>query len=77
MSERLPALKAQEIIRALERAGFTVVRTSGSHKILDHHTDPRRTVIVPDHGSRDLKRGTVRSIIRQSGLSVEEFRKLL
>jgi hypothetical protein len=38
---------------------------------------PRRTVTVPVHGNRDLKRGTLRSIIRQAGLSVEEFKTLL
>jgi predicted RNA binding protein YcfA (HicA-like mRNA interferase family) len=73
----LPALKASQVIRALERAGFVVVRTSGSHKVLDLAKDPRRTVIVPDHGSQDLKRGTVRGIIKQSGLTVEDFLALL
>jgi predicted RNA binding protein YcfA (HicA-like mRNA interferase family) len=39
--------------------------------------DPTRTVVVPVHGNRDLKPGTLRSVIRQAGFSVEEFTQLL
>jgi predicted RNA binding protein YcfA (HicA-like mRNA interferase family) len=60
----------------LERAGFAVVRTSGSHCRLIHRTDPARKVTVPYH-NRDLKRGTLRAIIAQAGLTVEEFNALL
>lgn len=74
---RLPVVKAAAAVRALERAGFLVVRTAGSHCVLDHRDDPSRTVIVPLHGPRDLKPGTLRGVIRQAGLTVEEFRKLL
>jgi predicted RNA binding protein YcfA (HicA-like mRNA interferase family) len=63
MNDRLPALKAREIIRALERAGFAISRTSGSHCRLIHTTDAARKVTVPLHGSSDLKRGTMRAII--------------
>lgn len=77
MNDRLPALKAREVIRALERAGFAVSRTSGSHCRLIHTTNPARKVTVPLHGSTDLKRGTVRAIIAQAGLTVAEFIGLL
>lgn len=77
MSGRLPALKASQVIRARGKTGFVVVRTSGSHKVLDQTEDPRRTVVVPDHGARGLKRGTVRAINKQAGLTVEEFLALL
>jgi predicted RNA binding protein YcfA (HicA-like mRNA interferase family) len=77
MNERLPSVKAREVIRALERAGFFVSRTSGSHCRLIHATDPARKVTVPLHGSSDLKRGTLRSIISQAGLTVGEFIALL
>lgn len=76
MSERLPSLKPREVIRALERAGFDVVRTSGSHCRLIHRTDPARKVTVPLHNV-DLKRGTLRAIIAQSGLTVDQFITLL
>jgi predicted RNA binding protein YcfA (HicA-like mRNA interferase family) len=54
-----------------------VDRIVGSHHVLTHPDDARRTVTVPFHGARSLKTGTLRSIIRQAGLSVEEFRELL
>jgi predicted RNA binding protein YcfA (HicA-like mRNA interferase family) len=72
MNERLPALTAREIIRVLGRAGFVISRTSGSHCRLVHETDPARKVTVPVH-SGDLKRGTLRAIIAQAGLTVAEF----
>jgi predicted RNA binding protein YcfA (HicA-like mRNA interferase family) len=77
MNQRLPSVKAREVIRALERAGFTVSRTSGSHCRLVHATDPARKVTVSLHGSTDLKRGTLRAIITQAGLTVAEFIELL
>ena len=77
MNDRTPALKAREVIRALERAGFVVSRTSGSHCRLIHTTNPARKVTVPLHGSTDLKRGTMRAIISQAGLTVAEFIGLL
>lgn len=77
MNGRLPSLTAREVIRALERAGFAVSRTSGSHCRLVHKTDPVRKVTIPLHGSADLRRGTLRSIIAQAGLTLPEFLALL
>jgi predicted RNA binding protein YcfA (HicA-like mRNA interferase family) len=77
MSERLPSLKAREVIRALRRAGFSVTRTSGSHCRLVHDADPTRQVTVPVHSGKDLKRGTTQGILRQARLTVEEFNALL
>jgi predicted RNA binding protein YcfA (HicA-like mRNA interferase family) len=74
---RLPSIKASEVIRALEKAGFVVVRIKGSHHILIHRHDPARITNVPSHASYDLPRGTLRAIIRQAGLTVEEFVALL
>ena len=76
MNQRLPAVTAREAIRALERAGFIVSRTSGSHCRLVHARDPARKVTVPVH-SGDLKRGTLRAIIAQAGMTVAEFVALL
>jgi predicted RNA binding protein YcfA (HicA-like mRNA interferase family) len=77
VNARLPSLGGRRAIRALERAGFVIRRTHGSHYILSHPDDPARAVTVPVHGNRDLKPGTLRSIVRQAGLSVEEFLELL
>ena len=76
MNQRLPALSAREVIRALERAGFAVSRTSGSHCRLVHTGNPARKITIPVH-SGDLKRGTLRGIIAQAGLTVAEFIALL
>ena len=72
MSERLPAFSGREIIRVLERHGFMLVRQSGSHAIY-YHTDGRRTT-VPIHGKRSLGRGLLRQIMRDAGLTTEDFK---
>ncbi|MEK9139647.1 MAG: type II toxin-antitoxin system HicA family toxin [Nitrospirota bacterium] len=72
MSRRLPSLTPKEVLRALQRAGFFVHHTSGSHYILKHPDRPALRVTVAFH-NRDLKRRTLESIVEQSGLSVEEF----
>ena len=72
MSRRLPSLTPKEILRALQRAGFFVHHTSGSHYILKHPHRPTLRVTVAFH-NRDLKRRTLESIVEQSGLSVDEF----
>jgi predicted RNA binding protein YcfA (HicA-like mRNA interferase family) len=72
MNDRLPALTARDVIRALGRAGFVISRTSGSHCRLIHATNSARKVTVPVH-SGDLKRGTLRAIIAQAGMTVAEF----
>ena len=74
---RLPAVSGRLVIRALTNLGFVVDRVVGSHHVLVHPDDPTRTVTIPVHGNRDLKPGTLRGIIRQTGLTVEEFAGLL
>jgi predicted RNA binding protein YcfA (HicA-like mRNA interferase family) len=77
MGGQLPAVSGKRVIQALSKAGFIVNRIAGSHHLLVHPNDKTRAVTVPLHGNRDLKPGTLRSIIRQTGLTVEEFSKLL
>ena len=71
---RLPRLSGRECVKALQVAGFSVKRQHGSHVIL-RRDDPYAQVVVPDHA--ELDRGTLRGIIRQPGLSVAEFLRLL
>jgi predicted RNA binding protein YcfA (HicA-like mRNA interferase family) len=73
MSKKLPALKPKKVIKALERNGFTVHHTTGSHYILKKDT---LRVTVAYH-NKDLKPRTLASIIEQAGLTVEEFLNLL
>lgn len=67
----------KQAVRALERGGFDVLRVKGSHHILRKPGVLTSKVIVPVHGAEDLPPGTLRSIIRQSGLTTEEFMALL
>ena len=76
MNARLPAIPGRKVIKALENAGFIVHHTTGSHVILRHASNLALRVSVPSH-NRDLKAGTIRHIIKESGLSVEEFNELL
>jgi predicted RNA binding protein YcfA (HicA-like mRNA interferase family) len=76
VSRRLPALKPKDVLRALERAGFVVHHVTGSHHILKHPQKSGVRVTLPWH-NKDLKRGTLRSVIEQAGYTTDEFAKLL
>jgi predicted RNA binding protein YcfA (HicA-like mRNA interferase family) len=71
---RLPVISGRECVKALRKVGFVLARQRGSHMVL-YRDEPPAQVTVPDH--RELDRGTLRSIIRQAGLTVEEFTALL
>lgn len=71
---KIPRISGRDCIKALEKAGFYTVRQKGSH-IVVRKNNPFYQLVVPDH--KELDSGTLRAIIRQSGLSVEEFTKLL
>ncbi len=71
---RLPAdLKPRDVVRALERAGWTPARQTGGHVIVVH--PGRRPISVPMHNT--IKRGLLRGIIREARLSVVQFTELL
>jgi len=70
---KLPALRPKKVIRALERSGFYLHHVRGSHYFL---RKAERNVVIPYH-AKDLKPGTLRAIIEQSGLTVDEFLALL
>lgn len=71
---QLPVISGRQCVAALERAGFTVRRQVGSHIVM-RRDDPFAQTVVPDH--RTLDRGTLRAILRQAGLSVDDFVELL
>ncbi len=71
---KLPVVSGGECIKALEKAGFYLKRRESSHVVM-RRDDPFAQIIVPDH--KELDRGTLRAIIRQAGLSVDDFVKLL
>lgn len=72
---KLPTCSGAQAVRAFGRAGYVVDHQTGSHIILRHIAPPHRRLTVPNH--RELKKGVLRSLIRQAGLSVEQFVKLL
>jgi predicted RNA binding protein YcfA (HicA-like mRNA interferase family) len=65
-----------DLIRALKRAGFEEQRQRGSHLHLRRESDSKR-VTVPVHKDRTLPTGTLRAILRDADISVEEFYELL
>jgi len=67
----LPQISGREAVAVLRKFGYDVDRQRGSHIVLRHHRPPYRRLVVPDH--KDLAKGTLRAIIRQAGLSIEEF----
>ncbi|MCK5734527.1 MAG: type II toxin-antitoxin system HicA family toxin [Candidatus Latescibacteria bacterium] len=73
---KLRSVSGQEAIRALERLGFEKVRQRGSHVVLKKQT-PKGALgcVVPLH--RELARGTLRGILKQAGVSSDEFMELL
>jgi predicted RNA binding protein YcfA (HicA-like mRNA interferase family) len=72
---KLHRLRGREIIAALKRAGFVVVRVRGSHHFLRHPEG--RTTVVPCHAGETVGPGLMRKILRDLELSPEEFRHLL
>lgn len=71
---KLPRISGRECVKALNAVGFYLRRQEGSHLVL-RRDDPFAQVVVPDH--KELDRGTLRAIISRTGLSVDEFAKLL
>lgn len=71
----LPVVSGREVVNALGKIGCVVDRQRGSHMILRQQAPPHRRLTVPDH--QVVAKGTLRAIIRQAGLTVEEFNDLL
>ena len=68
---RLPAISGREAVRAFEHLGYEVDRQRGSHMILRQIEAPHRRLTVPNH--KTVAKGTLRSLIRQAGITVDEF----
>lgn len=71
----LPVVSGREVLHALGKVGYVLDRQRGSHMILIQQMPPHRRLTVPDHA--EIAKGTLRAIIRQAGLTVDEFRQLL
>ena len=71
----LPQVSGHKVVQTLLKIGYEKDRQKGSHIVLRQILYPHRRIVVPDH--RELAKGTLRAIIRQAGITVEEFNSLL
>ena len=72
---KLPVVSGSMAAKALCRLGYEVDVQEGSHVILRHSEPPHRRLSVPNH--KELAKGTLRTLIRDAGLTVQEFLDLL
>ena len=71
---KLPVLSGIKVVKALSRIGYELDHQTGSHMILRHKEEPHRRLTVPNHD--EIAKGTLLTIIRQSGLTRDEFMDL-
>ena len=70
----LPRVSGRQVVTALAKLGYEKDRQKGSHMVLRQTVAPHRRLSVPDH--KEIAKGTLRAIIKQAGLTVEEFKAL-
>jgi len=68
---KLPVVSGQDVVKALGKLGYAVDHQSGSHIILRMTVPPYRRLTVPNH--KELAKGTLRALIREAGITVEQF----
>ena len=73
--KKLQLISGREAVQAFQKVGYEIDHQTGSHIILRHINSPHRRLSVPNH--KTLAKGTLRALIRQAGLTVEEFNELL
>ncbi len=71
----LPIVSGRKVVKALAKIDYIFDRQRGSHMILRQQFPPYRRLTVSDHS--EIAKGTLRAIIRQAGLTVDEFKSLL
>jgi len=76
VSPKLPVVRANALVRVVERLGFAFDRQRGSHAVYRRPTDGAR-VVIPMHAGKDLKPKTLAGILDDLGISPDEFRSLL
>lgn len=72
---KLPIVSGRQLCRALAKIGYDEDHQTGSHIILRNQAPPHRRLTIPDH--KEIAKGTLRSIVRQAGLTLDEFERLL
>jgi predicted RNA binding protein YcfA (HicA-like mRNA interferase family) len=72
---KLPVVSGHELCRILGKIGYSIDHQTGSHIILRNENPPYRRLTVPNH--KEIAKGTLRAIVRQAGLTIEELRDLI
>jgi predicted RNA binding protein YcfA (HicA-like mRNA interferase family) len=72
---KITPLSPRKLIKILQKAGFKIIRQKGSHAIMMNDKSIR--IVIPVHPGKDVKPGLIRAIIKEAGLSREDFLKLL
>lgn len=72
---KLLTVSGKQLCRILQRIGYIIDHQTGSHIILRNENPPHRRLTIPNH--KEIAKGTLRAIIRQAGLTLEEFKELM
>jgi len=72
---KLPVVSGRDLAKALAKIGYLHDHQRGSHMILRHQNPPHRRLTIPDH--KEIARGTLKNIMREAGLTLEELLDLL
>ena len=72
---KLPVVSGKEAVKAFAKIGYEIDHQTGSHMILRQRNEPHRRLSIPNH--KELAKGTLRALIKEAGLTVEQFIELL
>jgi predicted RNA binding protein YcfA (HicA-like mRNA interferase family) len=72
---KLPVVSGRDLVKALAKIGYLIDHQTGSHIILRHHAPPHRRLTIPNH--KEIAKGTLKNIIREAGLTIEELLEVL
>ena len=72
---KLPVVSGRDLVKALTKIGYLSDHQTGSHIILRHQAPPHRRLTIPNH--KEIAKGTLKNIIREAGLTIEELLEVL
>jgi len=76
MSSQIPVVTARSVIKVAKKIGFKFDRQSGSHAVYIHE-EKRLRIVIPVHKAKDIKPKTLKGIIDDMGITIDEFRELM
>lgn len=72
---KLPVVSGRDLVKAMAKIGYLSDHQTGSHIILRHHAPPHRRLTIPNH--KEIAKGTLKNIVREAGLTIEELLEVL